>query len=282
MKTIAWFLSHNGLGDNLYSIGAIRYLLQFYDVIYFFCMHKYLDNVVLFFSDIPSHRLVFVPLIDEFKESRHLIHTALQTPPDGEEDIVDVFVCGLHKEKLPSRISYSLFLNSPLPPLTYHIDYDTLTTGNYNFISHIYADAHLNLNIFFDWWKLPSSPISKNLLEKVKSRFPYIVFLHTVSSDHCRLCVDGILQKYLHEEGVILISSTENVYSEIESEKGALAQELVMQKVAYYHDIIAQSDEIYIIDSCFTGIVLPMVKTGQLKADPVRIIERSLLYKTRF
>ena len=43
----AYLLSHNGIGDNLYMIGAVRYLLQYYEKMYFifvntekFCKEK--------------------------------------------------------------------------------------------------------------------------------------------------------------------------------------------------------------------------------------------------
>ena len=44
----------------------------------------------------------------------------------------------------------------------------------------------------------------------------------------------------------------------------------------YVRDYFKNSDEIYIIDSCFVGMILPLVKTNQLKADPTRIILRGL------
>ena len=49
-----------------------------------------------------------------------------------------------------------------------------------------------------------------------------------------------------------------------------------MNKIAHYIDLIKNCSEIYIIDSCFTGIVLPLVKTNRLKATKVRIILRQL------
>ena len=33
----AYFLSHNGLGDNITNIGAINFLLNYYETIYFLC-----------------------------------------------------------------------------------------------------------------------------------------------------------------------------------------------------------------------------------------------------
>ena len=39
---IAYLVSHNGLGDNLYMIGALHYLLLFYDELFFLCKDIYL------------------------------------------------------------------------------------------------------------------------------------------------------------------------------------------------------------------------------------------------
>jgi hypothetical protein len=50
----------------------------------------------------------------------------------------------------------------------------------------------------------------------------------------------------------------------------------VYNKIVHYIKTILNSDEIYIIDSCFTGVVLPFVKMGQLKTDKVRIILREM------
>ena len=37
----AFFLSHNGIGDNITNIGAINFLLQYYNSIYFLCKDIY-------------------------------------------------------------------------------------------------------------------------------------------------------------------------------------------------------------------------------------------------
>ena len=52
-----------------------------------------------------------------------------------------------------------------------------------------------------------------------------------------------------------------------------------MNKLIYYVDVIKNSDEIYIIDSCFTGIILPFVKTNKLKTNKVQIILREEVNK---
>ena len=47
----AYLLSHNGLGDNLYMIGAVRFLLQYYENIYFLCKDIYYNNVTSFYKN---------------------------------------------------------------------------------------------------------------------------------------------------------------------------------------------------------------------------------------
>ena len=41
----AYFLSHNGLGDNITSIGAINFLSNYFETIYFLCKNSYSNNV---------------------------------------------------------------------------------------------------------------------------------------------------------------------------------------------------------------------------------------------
>ena len=66
--TCAYFLSHNGLGDNLFSIGALRFISQYYEKVYFLCKDTFYENVRLFFND--ELRIECVPFNanDEEKE----------------------------------------------------------------------------------------------------------------------------------------------------------------------------------------------------------------------
>jgi hypothetical protein len=59
-----YLVSHNGLGDNLFMIGALRFLLNFYDKIYFLCKNKYYNDIKLFFE---NSNIVCVPF-DENNE----------------------------------------------------------------------------------------------------------------------------------------------------------------------------------------------------------------------
>lgn len=95
------------------------------------------------------------------------------------------------------------------------------------------------------------------------------------------------IDRYLHDSNSIIICNDKNLYNidnktnEIEV-KYNICQKFVYNKVVNYLDTIKNSNEIYIIDSCFTGIVLPYLKTNQLKASIVRIIKRDLVDKISF
>ena len=54
----AFFLSHNGIGDNITNIGAINFLLQYYNSIYFLCKDIYEENVKLLFN---NKKLITIP-----------------------------------------------------------------------------------------------------------------------------------------------------------------------------------------------------------------------------
>ena len=47
----AYFVSHNGLGDNITNIGAVNFLLQYYEIIHFLCKDDYANNVKHLFSN---------------------------------------------------------------------------------------------------------------------------------------------------------------------------------------------------------------------------------------
>ena len=55
----ACYLSNNGIGDNLYSIGALRYLLNFYKSVYFVCRDIYLNKIKQFFID--TNNIICIP-----------------------------------------------------------------------------------------------------------------------------------------------------------------------------------------------------------------------------
>ena len=261
----AYIVSHNGMGDNLYMIGAINYIKQFYENVFFICKNKYYENVKLF-----NASMICIPFDEknEFEEIYKLLIDKYQNK------LNDIFICGCHTQYLNSKVTNPKFLNHRMIMTVrneYNIDYDTLTSNNYAFIENFYKDIGLNLTHFYDYYDLPSTDESKELLNAVSNY--YIVFIQYKSSDGKTLNISNLLKKYLNDKNVILLCNDMNLYQP-HDDKYKLAQLFVFNKIANYVDIIKNSNEIYIIDSCFVGIVLPLLKKNQLKSTHTRIILR--------
>jgi hypothetical protein len=264
----AYLVSHNGMGDNLFMIGALHFLLKFYEKIYFLCKSKYYPNVSLFFLDNPNIICIHFNEDNETEEIKQIIN--------ANNEVNDIFICGFcHTSYLQSKITHPELVNYTHIDKNYTIDFDTLTTGNYNFIENFYRDINLNLTYFYEYFSLPATSESVELYNSVKTY--YIVFIQLKSSDGRELNITKLLDKYLHDENTILLCNDKNLYDVADNEKKYnLCKNFMYNKLVYYKDVIQNSDEIYIIDSCFIGIVLPYLKTNQLKASTVRIIRRDI------
>jgi hypothetical protein len=269
----AYLVSHNGLGDNLFMIGALRFLLKFYNNIYFLCKNKYYSNVKLFFTDTPN--IICVPFNEnnEFREINKIICQ--------NYDNNDIFVCGgFHKRYLKSKITNKNFLDHIRINNNYTIDYDTITTQNYSFIESFYTDIGLNLTYFYEYFCLPNSEESISLYNIIKHY--YIIFIQLTSSDKKSLDISNLISRYLNDVNSILICNDRNLYDinnkteDIEM-KYNICQKFVYNDIINYNETIRNSDEIYIIDSCFIGIILPYLKTNKLKANKIRIIKRDMI-----
>ena len=252
----AYLVSHNGLGDNLYMVGALRFLAPYYKTLFFLCKDIYLANVERFFTGTNIRCLAFNSR-DEYADIRRILAGA----------VGDVFVCGpCHKHYLRGRVTTQI----ECAPSKYTIDHDQLTSKNYSFIEGFYRDAGLTLTHCFDYFSLPRTQGAADMWARA-SGF-HTIFVQLKASDGRRLDISRLRER-LTEEGVLVACNDENLYPPI-SEKFALAQTFVFQPIVHYTDLIQNCAEIYIIDSCFIGLVLPYLKTGRLKATTVRIVLR--------
>jgi hypothetical protein len=214
----------------------------------------------------------------EFEEIREVLSDEKYKDPR-----CDIFVCGFcHKQYLTSKITNRGFLEArkegnqaALASDNPTIDFDTLTSAGYGFINDFYRDIGLSLGHMYGWFRLSDTEESEILYQSVSDY--YLVFIQLTSSDGIQLNISDLLAKYLHNNRVLLVCNDRNLYdAEIQSKQYSLAEPFVYNSIVNYIKTIQNCDEIYIIDSCFTGVILPYVKTGQLKAHTVRIILRDL------
>jgi hypothetical protein len=264
--TAAVFLSHNGLGDSLFSVGALRYLSTLYTHILFLCKDIYYDNVVLMLSDCPTITVVPFQSNNEFAQCRDIVTQYYQTH--------DILVCGCHRRYLSTQITHPSLVNHSIDDGDYDLAIDTMTNERCSFIKSFYADINLGLRIFYEHFALPSTAESRALYESVKEF--RVIFIQTTASYGNNLNITSLVNKNIEDDRTILISSSENLYPE-EHPKHAVCKRFVMNKIVYYLDTIRNAEEIYCIDSCFVGVIMPLKKMGKLKASIVRVICRDLV-----
>jgi hypothetical protein len=261
-----YLVSHNGLGDNLFMVGAINFIKQFYNNVYFLCKNKYLEHVKLFFDN--KSNIICLPFNedDEFASIKNILNYDKYM-----NNNIDIMVCGMHKHYLNSKITNTDFLNYNKIDKNYTIEYSPISNANYSFIENFYKDLNLNLTYFYEYFYLADTDISKQLFNNVSNY--YIVFIQSTCSTGKKLNVSNLTNKYINNDKVLLICSDINLYNK-DNEKYYIAQKFIFNNLVNYVDIIKNSDEIYLIDSCFLGIILPLLKTNQLKTKNVRIILR--------
>jgi len=262
----AILVSNNGLGDNLFCASAVRFLLNYYNQVRFLCKDIYLDNVQLFFHKDENVVCVPFPHKNEAKMVNQIIIDSYAQ--------CDVYVCGAHMRYLVSDIKHPKVLeyqNNSRNDKNYDVIYDTI---NYRFLQAFYDDIKLDLSVYYENFRIDSTEESLRLHQLVN---PYrIIFTQIVCSHGQKLNIEALKQKYLNDDFAIIITTSENLYDkETQPEKHAICENFVFNKLVNYIDVILNADEIYLLESCFTAMVLPLLKCGMLKADPVRIIDRA-------
>jgi citrate synthase len=83
----------------------------------------------------------------------------------------------------------------------------------------------------------------------------------------------NIIDRYITQQTTLIICADHNVYSESDPHYH-IAQEYVNIPVAEYIDIIKNADWIYVIDSCFSVIVLPLINMCRIKPQECLIYHR--------
>ena len=259
-KDSAYFLSHNGLGDYITCISAIYFLLEYYNTIYFLCKDIYNENIKLLFeNEIINKNIITVPFNsnNEFSNCRTIITNAMTNAN------TDIFISGLcHISYLKSRITH--------PDLLKYKQNDGEYSIEWSHIKDFYYNIGLDLSIYYNYFHINSSNLSKEYFENIKQY--NIIFLHTKSSNR-EINLNYITEKYINDEDKIIICANKNVYT-TNNYKYDIANKYINIYIAYYIDIILNSSEIHVIDSCFSCIIHPLNITNKLKAQSINIYNR--------
>jgi len=245
----AYLLSHNGLGDNITMLGAVNFLKQYYDNIYFLCKDIHKSNVEKLVPD-GVLLIPFKTTKNEIKECTKIINNA--------EPEADIFISGVcHTDYLKSRITH--------PELIRYKKDDKKYTTIHRHIKHFYHDINLDLSIYYDFFEIKSSSESQRLFELIKNY--KIVFVHSKASN-VEINIDHVLSKYISNLEYIVICANKNMY-DTENILYKKANNFINIPIAYYIDVIKNAIKIHVIDSCFSCIMLPLEKKNKLAASEV-------------
>jgi hypothetical protein len=250
--TKALHISHLGLGDHITNIGAINFLLQYYDTIHIVCTANNRANIELLFNNtrvvtiiVSSYQMaVSNPIIQNFEEN-------------------DIFVSGgMFKNKLKSRITH--------PQLLKYKPNNKNYTTKYGHIDDFYREIGLDLSIYNEYFNIDSTDISQQYYSDIKDY--KIVFIHTTCSLN-KIDLSNVIRLYKQKDDYIIICADFNAYN-INDIKYILAAKYVNISIVYYIDIIKNAERIHIVDSCFSCIVIPLLNMKQISPKEVKIYHR--------
>jgi len=264
----AYYLSNNGLGDLIISTSALRFFIKYYDRVFLICKNIHCAQLQSILQDEPRITIISVVMDLPISELDHSIKVLKDAYGHS-----DVFCCGYIRKDNPTKITNRYILSYNPNNLSYNTEFDKVDAS---FINKFYSDAHLDLRIYYEYFNIPSTPQSRELYNSIKD-YKRVIFTQIKCSGNEHLNIDGVKSKYINDDDAIILCNDENLYDKTTNPtKYEKSQRFVKNNIAWYIDTILNCNEIYIIDSCFIAIVLPLVKTNRLKADVVRIIKREL------
>jgi len=231
-------------------IGAINYLLLHYNNVYLLCKDKYESNVKLL---INNKNVIIIPFdhINEESSCKNIITNVYSN------DYTDVFICGVHKNYLKSKITNPSILNYNKNN-KYNIKWEHIKT--------FYQDMNLDLSIYYEYFDINSTEKSIALYEKIKDI--NIIFCHTQSSTKT-ISLSENIKTYINDNKYIIICANENVYNKNHAHF-EVANKFINIPVAEYIDVIKNACEIFIIDSCFSCIINPLSELNKLNTKKIK------------
>lgn len=216
-KRIALFLGHNGLGDHIGLIGAVRYLSLQYDEFHIVCTPNNINTVTQIYSDNPSIKII-VPDIYH-KGLRYTVY-----PTDTTQGECMDIPPGMY-----TTIYRSGFFKMP------HTIMDDLP-------SCFYHDLGIDPSIRHSYFHLPNSSGSIWLYSLLKNK--KYIFIQTMSSD----AITSIISWDINN--ILTIDPNINQYTP-DHKWYNLANKFINQPFMDYIDTIKHASEIHTIDSSF-------------------------------
>jgi len=273
----AYCLTHFGLGDNITMIGAMRYLSTIYNKIYIIIKFHNLKNMVEFYKDDPSIKFLTFTNDDELKDIINSINT----------DIDDILISGDHNQHYSkTKINNMILKNRQF--------------NNNKFKKHEWSDLHisfynyikLSFSYYYDYFYIRETQNSIDLWNSIKHF--NVILTHEMYSTRGgnppdqEIDLSNYIYDYLLNDDYIVISCNINYYRDFENinensshvdilknKKFHLAKHFISILLINYITTIKNAEKIFMVDSSISCFLFPLVEKGELKANEIKVIERS-------
>jgi len=266
-------LSHNGLGDMVSMIGAIHFLRNYYEKIYYICKYEHLNQVEYIYKN--YNNIIIIPLQKDYNECQCCINILESKYNDS-----DILICGCHKEYLKQKITHPdiIEMNKNLKYEEYpsYCNIKNISTNIelkipnfYWFIEMFYYDMGLPISVMHEYFNIDIDEEIINLYYNIK-KFK-IIFLHTSSSSHS---IEINLDNYKNNKEYLIICVNKNYY-DMSDENFEIANKYInLSTIFHYIEIIKNAYSIHVTDSCFSCLLLPLLKNNEIKSKDVNIYNR--------
>lgn len=250
----AYFLTHNGLGDNILVNGALNYLSLYYDKVYFLCKDINLHHINHLYY---NTNIIPIPFDanNEFRDCHSIINERYESN--------DIYISGVHKSYLKTSISKAIEIHTNCK--------SCFIPSHFMFGIDFYKDINLNPCYMIEYFKINISDEIKQLYLDI-SKYK-LVFFHTESSE-TTINVDAIIDKFIHYNDYLIICADKNVYP-LNSDKYNVAKMYVkLPTIIHYAQILIESKELHMVDSSISCLALCLKLSNKLKYVNFQIYNR--------
>ena len=252
-KKNAYFLCHNGLGDNILVNGTLNYLSKYYDKIYFLCKDINVHHLKYMYDDTNIIPLSF-DSNNEFNSCKRILCDKYKEN--------DVFISGCHKSYLETKktINFNEDINT-----------EYFIPSHFNFAKDFYKDINLNASIMFKYFNINITDEIINLYNDISNY--KIIFLHSESSQST-INFKPIINKYKDLDEYLIICANENVYNENIYKYNIANKYIKLPTIIHYSEILIKSEELHMIDSSISCLALCFKLSGKLSCKNFQIYNR--------
>lgn len=233
MPKTAFVLTHLGLGDNIMTIGAVRYLSTCYDKVLVVCKEKNKNNMALLYGDDETIEIYSVEDDKNISPKKGFNHNRFKQITENH----DLYLAGCHC-------------------LTKH--HEPFTDLPFNF----YRDMGINEKYFKEYFHVHIPQKSNLLFNKVKNN--NYIFIHNSASTGTVFSIDEVENKFkFNRQEILVINPNKNIYNN-DDKYFKLAEEFLNHPLAFYIDVIINAKQIIITDSSFFSLAINLpIKTKE-------------------